>query len=151
MLNVRLLKSVVLLHIHCLPSSLQVRLKWERRRGRKCLCSSHGAGIASGSLRTRKVGSLNQSLCRRANLAVLLQHQKSKHFKCQQCPRKLNVSSIVHCEARRLQSDGRRSHGAQSAGSQMRTGTVRVPLGCRIQAWALTIQVDKHTARSRRV
>lgn len=26
---------------------------------------------------------------------VLLQHQKSKHFKCQLCPRKLNVSLVT--------------------------------------------------------
>lgn len=29
-----------------------------------------------------------------ADHPVLLQHQKSKHFKCTMCPRKLNVSSL---------------------------------------------------------
>ena len=43
-------------------------------------------------LRMRRVSNRDRN---DVDQAVLLQHQKSKHFKCQMCPRKLNVSVMV--------------------------------------------------------
>jgi hypothetical protein len=58
-----------------------------------------------------------------ADPLVLLQHQKSKHFKCQLCPRKLHVR--IDPMIALLTEDCWRFDGAQSTGPQMRPGTVR--------------------------
>lgn len=61
----------------------------------------HGVGTANVSSRMRKVCSISLfSLFLTGNLAVLMQHQKAKHFKCHQCPRRLNTAGglAVHIQ-----------------------------------------------------
>jgi hypothetical protein len=90
-------------------------------------CSSRGAGTARENSRMKKVSRLLGASSYRASKpaypSVLLQHQKSKHFKCQLCPRKLHVS--ITSMVTLLTEDRRRFDGTQSAGPQMRPGTVR--------------------------
>lgn len=62
-----------------------------------------GVGIASESLRMRKVGfdtNDGQATDRSFSVIVLMQHQKAKHFKCKMCPRRLNTAGglAVHIQ-----------------------------------------------------
>jgi hypothetical protein len=63
--------------------------------------SDHGAGTASASSKTKKVPLFpcpSFYLC--SPCAVLMQHQKAKHFKCGMCPRRLNTAGglAVHIQ-----------------------------------------------------
>lgn len=69
--------------------------------------SSHGVGTVSENSRMTKVSRHQMLSIKCANpRLVLLQHQKSKHFKCQLCPRKLNVSFAWNSAADNLQTAG---------------------------------------------
>lgn len=68
---------------------------------------SHGVGTVSENSRMTKVSRHQVPAIKCANpRIVLLQHQKSKHFKCQLCPRKLNVSFAQNSVADNLQTAG---------------------------------------------
>lgn len=62
-----------------------------------------GAGIVSGNSKMRRVRSIVQlagSMLTLMRHAVLMQHQKAKHFKCNLCPRRLNTAGglAVHIQ-----------------------------------------------------
>jgi hypothetical protein len=68
------------------------------------VCRHYGLGVgtAKGSLKMKRVSLalIFLELSGSYNGLVLMQHQKAKHFKCSQCPRRLNTAGglAVHIQ-----------------------------------------------------